>query len=69
MSDNEKFGSPTYLTARHNLEDFQSGEESLDSWLLVRALDNMNTGASRVYVICPRGSLRVVGYYAVCMGS
>ena len=69
MSENKRFCSPAYLTARHDLEDFQSGEEALDSWLRDRALDNMATGASRTYVICPSGSLKVIGYFAICMGQ
>ena len=69
MSENKRFCSPAYLTERHDLEDFQSGEEALDSWLRDRALDNMATGASRTYVICPSRSLKVIGYYAICMGQ
>ena len=69
MSENKEFCSPSYLTSRHDLEDFQSGEEALDSWLQNRALDNMETGASRTYVICPSDSRKVIGYYAICMGQ
>ncbi len=29
----------------------------------------METGASRTYVICPSGSRKVIGYYAICMGQ
>ena len=43
MSENKEFCSPIYLTEGHDLEDFQSGEEALDSWLRDRALDNMET--------------------------
>jgi GNAT superfamily N-acetyltransferase len=69
MSENIKeFSAPVPLTAKHDLEDFQSGEGTLDSWLRERALDNMATAASKTYVICPRGSRKVIGYYAVCMG-
>ena len=69
MSENKEFCPPIYLTEGHDLEDFQSGEEALDSWLRDRALDNMETGASRTYVICPLGSRKVIGYYAICMGQ
>ncbi len=69
MSENKRFCSPAYLTTSHDLEDFQSGEEALDSWLRDRALDNMATGASRTYVVCPQGSLKVIGYFAICMGQ
>ncbi len=53
---------------RHDVVNFQSGEESLDSWLRERAMDNMEMGASRTYVICQPDSYKVIGYYAVCMG-
>jgi GNAT superfamily N-acetyltransferase len=68
IKDTTEFSSPVHLTAQHDLDDFQSGEESLDSWLRGRAIDNMEMGASRTYVICPSGSRKVIGYYAICMG-
>ncbi len=61
--------APTLLTAHHELQAFKSGEESLDSWLQDRALDNIKSGASRTYVICRSDSLTVIGYYAICMGQ
>lgn len=63
------FCAPAHIAARHDLADFRSGEESLDRWLRERALANMETAATRTYVVCPEGSLKVVGYYAVCMGQ
>lgn len=69
MSKNKEFSPPVPLTSRHDLEDFQSGEETLDTWLRERAIDNMTMGASRTYVICPSGSRKVIGYYAICMGQ
>ena len=65
----EAFGPPAPLTAQHDLEDFRSGEETLDRWLRERALANMESSATRTYVICLSGSRKVVGYYAVCMGQ
>ena len=61
--------SPVHLAAIHDLEDFQSGELTLDSWLRERARDNMKIAASKTYVICPSFSSKVIGYYAVCMGQ
>lgn len=41
----------------------------MDDWLRRRALDNMALAASRTYVICATGSVRVVGFYALSMGQ
>jgi len=65
---NKAFSPPVPLSLHHYTEDFQSGEDSLDSWLHERAMDNMQMGASRTYVICSSESHRVIGYYALCMG-
>lgn len=65
----QKFCQPVYLTTKHQIEHFRSGEEILDSWLRERALANMETFASRTYVICPADSQQVIGYYAICMGQ
>jgi len=64
-----EFTKPIPLTAKHDTEDFWSGEETLDNWLRERALDNMAVSASRTYVICPPSSLQVIGFYAICMGQ
>jgi GNAT superfamily N-acetyltransferase len=65
----EQFSAPVVLTAKHDCEDFQSGEETLDTWLRERALTNMELAATRTYVICPLHSRNVIGYYALCMGQ
>lgn len=69
MSDIKKLLAPTLLTEHHDLQNFSSGEDSLDSWLQNRALDNLKVGASRTYVICQSASFTVIGYYAICMGQ
>lgn len=63
------YAAPAPLTAAHELSEFQSGEPVLDEWLRERALRNMETAASKTYVICPHGSRRVIGFYAICMGQ
>lgn len=63
------FCPPVSLTEKHEIVQFCSGEESLDSWLRERALANMKAFASRTYVLCPANSNRVIGYYALCMGQ
>ncbi len=34
-----------------------------------RALNNLQTAASRTYVVCPTGSLAIIGYAALSMGQ
>jgi GNAT superfamily N-acetyltransferase len=58
---------PEPITADHRLEDFDSGEASLDAWLRQRALRNHASGASRCFVITDGGV--VVGYYTLSAGS
>jgi predicted N-acetyltransferase YhbS len=48
---------------------FNSGETTLDDWLRRRAWNNMQTAASRTYVVCPTGTMRIVGYFALSMGQ
>ncbi len=69
MNKKTEFSAPIYLTDAHKTDGFQSGEEALDTWLQDRALDNMKIGASRTYVVCPTATLKIIGYYALCMGQ
>lgn len=59
--------APELLTAHHSLQGFDSGEPSLDDWLIRRALANQASGASRTYVI--RDDHTVVGYYALASSA
>jgi GNAT superfamily N-acetyltransferase len=61
--------APTLLTASHDCSGFNSGESVLDEWLRNRALNNIQSGASRTYVVCSKDTQQVVGYYALCMGQ
>lgn len=58
---------PELLAVHHDLENFASGEDSLDDWLRRRAQANQVTGASRTYVVCE--NLRVAGYHALASGA
>lgn len=58
---------PKILNAEHNIKDFDCGKKVLDDWLKKRALANQASRASRTFVVCD--SNRVVGYYALAMGS
>jgi GNAT superfamily N-acetyltransferase len=58
---------PELLADQHDLENFASGEGSLDEWLRRRARANQLSGASRTYVLSEGD--RVVGYYALASGA
>jgi predicted N-acetyltransferase YhbS len=55
--------APAVLAEHHELDEFNSGEVSLDDWLRRRARANQAGGASRVFVVCDEN--RVVGYYSL----
>jgi GNAT superfamily N-acetyltransferase len=61
--------APTLLTDTHNLNSFKSGEPVLDEWLQRRALSNLESGASRTYVICPKATQNVIGFFSLSMGQ
>jgi GNAT superfamily N-acetyltransferase len=58
---------PEPLSDHHQVEDFISGETSLDDWLKRRARANQASGASRTYVVCDNG--KVIAYYALASGA
>lgn len=55
--------APVRLAEDHQLEDFSSGEASLDDWLKKRARSNQASGASSVYVCCE--GYRIAAYYSL----
>jgi len=63
------FDAFVLLTEAHDGSAFDSGEPVLDEWLRRRAWNNLLTAASRTYVVCPTGSSRVIGYFALSMGQ
>lgn len=69
MTDETAVSSPVLLTEAHDHSLFDSGEPVLDDWLRRRAWSNLQVEASRTYVVCPGGSKRIVGYFALSMGQ
>ena len=59
--------APEPLADHHQLDDFDSGEPSLDDWLKRRALKNQVNGSSRTYVVCEGNA--VIGYYCLAAGA
>jgi predicted N-acetyltransferase YhbS len=62
-----KLSPPEPLAEHHEIQEFNSGEASLDDWLRRRARANQASGASRTYVVCEQK--RVVAYYALASGA
>lgn len=62
-----KITAPALLNAKHNLDSFDSGNATLDDWLVKRALKNQESGASRTFVACH--GKKAIGYYALATGS
>ena len=69
MTADVPLGPPRLLTEDHDASLFESREPVLDEWLRNRAWRNLQAAASRTYVVCPEGSNRIVGYFALSMGQ
>ena len=67
MGEVDDLSSPELLADYHDIENFSSGEPSLDDWLRRRARANQASGATRTYVAC-QGQC-VIGYYALAAGA
>jgi GNAT superfamily N-acetyltransferase len=63
------FDPPVLINRKHIFENFGSGEPLLDEWLKKRAISNLELGASRTYVICPKDSQVVIGFFSLNMGQ
>ena len=59
--------APTPLLAEHLTTNFDCGSDSLNEWIIHRALKNESNGGSRTYVVCDDN--HVVAYYAIATGS
>lgn len=59
--------TPELLNDDHDKGQFDCSNETLNEWLIRRALKNQGSGASRTFVICNES--RVIGYYALASGS
>ena len=59
-----EYGGPEPLRPDHVLHGFDCGAETLNSWLVRRALQNQAGGGTRTWVVTE--GLQVVAYYASC---
>lgn len=65
-----RFGEPEPLIAAHELEGFECGTSSLDTWLVEYALQAGRAGSARTYVVTDAEQAdRVVGYHAMAAAS
>lgn len=62
-----RLNPPINLSRGHRTTGFDCSVESLNEWLIHRALKNDYSGGSRTYVVCDGN--KVVGYYAIAAGS
>ena len=65
--DANSISTPEKLTAAHDLSQFLCGEPELDDWLMRKARNNEESGASRTYVVC--SGRQIMGYYALAAGA
>ena len=63
------YRSPVLLRADHVLEGFTCGSVEHTEWLLRHARGSMASSATRVLVVTPTGSTRVVAYSAWTMAQ
>lgn len=57
------------LSSRHNLKDFDCGEDSMNSYLRHFAWQNDKIGLSRTFVAVEGDEKHVKGYYALSSGN
>lgn len=63
------FAPAVPLTIEHETADFDCGSAAQTDWLQDHALQAQQAGTSRVFVVTPVGSPRVVAYYALAAGA
>lgn len=68
MGIRQIFSQPEPLKDTHEISDFDCGEPTLNNWLLTRAIENMDSLASRTYIVSLESSRKVCGYYSLSMG-
>ncbi len=61
------FRKPAPLTENHRTDDFESGRETLDTFLKDMALHNQREGYTRTFVIAD-ADMKVVAYHSLCAG-
>lgn len=65
----DKINAPELLNESHDITSFDSGDYSINQYLLHKALKNQNRNNARVFVICEPNTKTVIGYYTLSTGS
>lgn len=58
---------PAILSSDHSLNDFASGDPTLNNWLKRYAMLNQQANSARTFVVCKEKS--VIGFYTLAVGS
>lgn len=61
--------APEKLTEKHDVSDFDCGEQSINEYLKKRALVAQIQRQAIVYVVCFDGTNKVAGFYTLSNGS
>jgi len=64
-----RYRAPETLSAEHRTDLSDCGSSAQTEWLRRHAFVAQGAATARVYVVCPVGEQRVVGYYALAAGS
>jgi len=64
-----RYGPLERLSPEDDTSEFDCGSEAQTNWLRKHALQAQAAETAVVYVVCPAGSRRAVGYFALAAGS
>jgi len=64
-----ELSAPVRLSEQHDLNDFDCGESSINEYLVKKAHKAQAAKNAVVYVICLKGTQKVIGYYTLSNGS
>jgi GNAT superfamily N-acetyltransferase len=63
------YGPVEPISPDHETRDFDTGSDAQSLWLRRHALQAHRSNSSRVHVVTSAGTNRVIGYYALTVGS
>jgi hypothetical protein len=64
-----RYHPPRLLAAGDDVNEFTCRSSEQTTWLRRHARQSVASTSTRVFVVTPHGSDRVVAYYAWCMGK
>lgn len=63
-----KITPPHSLNEKHDFSNFDCGDNTLNNWLIKRALKNEAAGASRTFVVTDNKN-KIIGFYCLSAGA